>query len=113
MARILFYARARIQLRAALRQKGYSFAEAIALSNSVDTDTIDATVVEANAVNQVNAIGDGKIIGAIIDFFNSPLGKTIIDLLLKLLIGGLMTHDAEADPTPATINAAYAVTVAP
>jgi hypothetical protein len=81
----LFTVIARQRCRAALRAKGYSLRQIQEVIHAVDDDSISWAVAE-NALS-VTAIGDGKIIDAIIDFFKSPQGQALLDALLKLLLG--------------------------
>lgn len=77
--------RARLKVAAALREKGHGFFEAAQLAaNLTNSDIHDAV---ASQPEMVAAIGDGTILKAIIDFFNSPLGKKLIDLLVSLILG--------------------------
>lgn len=99
MANIFFYRRARVQLQAALRQRGISARKANDLIALIDDDTIDAAVVEVKAAEKlagISAIGDGKIIDWLIGFFNSPLGKALIEFLLGLLLGGFSVGTIQA-----------------
>lgn len=108
LRKALFYSRTRIQVRAELQRRGYSFRDASDLASDLDDDTIDAAVVEADAVAQVSAIGDGRIIDAIIGFFKSPAGQMLLDLLLKLLIGGLLAVGPQVEAEQAEPGTAAA-----
>lgn len=96
--------RTRIQLRHALTDEngeyGYSYLKAWSIVSALDDDTVWSMSQKVDSsftakLNKSKAIGDGTIIGWIIDFFNSPLGKVLIDLLLKLLLGGLLSTSVE------------------
>lgn len=89
MAGLLFKARTQMAVAAGLRSRGFGIFEARRLSQTVDNETIQMAVAMAPAgvSAKVGAIGDGTIIQAIIDFFNSPLGKQLIDLIISLIMG--------------------------
>lgn len=89
MAGTLFTLRTRVQLRAALRRKGYSFREINQAVADCTEDVIDAAVEEVGAAAQVAEFTGTGFLDTIIDFFGSPLGKMLIELLMKLLLGGL------------------------
>jgi F0F1-type ATP synthase assembly protein I len=87
-------------LQQALRDRGMSSRKANDLLALIDDDTIDAAVVEVKASAKlagIAAIGDGKIIGWLIEFFNSPLGKALIEFLLGLLLGGFSVTTQTAE----------------
>lgn len=84
----LFNTRARIRARLALRDKGYSRAQINFAMDACDDDMISSALAESGA--DVSAIGDGTIIGAIIEWLKSPQGQAFIDALLKLLLGLLV-----------------------
>lgn len=86
---LVFRARTQIAVAAALRQRGLGFFEARKLASSVDDDTIQLAMSMAppEVVGAVGALGDGTILQAIIDFFKSPLGQQLIQLILSLLLG--------------------------
>lgn len=91
----LVKARARQQLRAS----GHTFLESLQLAATVDDALVqtaaDAGSIEvplappATAAAAVGVLGDGSIIKFFMDFLNSDLGKALISLLMKLLLGGL------------------------
>lgn len=91
MAGLLFLARAQMAAAAGLRrQHGLGFFEARRLASTVDASTIAlaTSMLPAEADREVvGAIGDGTILQAIIDFFNSDLGKALVQLIISLLIG--------------------------
>lgn len=97
----VFNAVLRAKVRQELRSKhGYSLAESIKKANELTDENIKGLIADAETLSGVKvvgtAIGDGKIIGAIIDFFNSPAGKMLLEMLMKLLLGALIHHDDPA-----------------
>ena len=97
----VFNAVLRAKVRQELRSKhGYSLAESIRKANELTDENIKGLIADAETLSGVKvvgtAIGDGKIIGAIIDFFNSPAGKMLLEMLMKLLLGALIHHDDPA-----------------
>lgn len=98
----VFCAAVRSHLRKEFRKQGMGFLESIKKANQVSDEMIaglmpDAEKVASASLGQdvkVGAIGDGKILDAIIAFFNSPQGQALMEALIKLLIGFL----AEAPP---------------
>lgn len=81
---------ARAKCRSALREKGYSFRQINDVIHAVDDEAISWACVETSI--SPSAIGDGKIIDAILDFFKSPEGQALLAALIKMLlalIGGL------------------------
>lgn len=103
----MFYTHARLGLRRAMREKGYSRVEIrdaidAAMDEVVDsacsTAGADPTVGTAAALmtdvkamlstagGSVTGIGDGHIIEAIIAFFKTPLGQAIIQILMMLVM---------------------------
>lgn len=86
----LFTILARAKCRSALREKGYTFRQINDVISAVDDDAISWAVQETSI--SPSAIGDGKIIDAILEFFKSPEGQALIAALIKMLIaliGGL------------------------
>lgn len=81
----LFRVRTQLGVAAGLREKGYGLLEARRLSQTVDDDLITAAAMQAGV--PTGAIGDGTILQAIIDFFKSPLGQSLIQAIIALLIG--------------------------
>ena len=94
-------ARVRLATAAGLREKGRGFLTALQLAASVDDQTIadglTATaadqgvtlppeLAQSTAPGAVGAIGDGKIIAAIIAFFQSPAGQALLAALVQALI---------------------------
>lgn len=80
----LFYAAVKFQLHRELRQRN----EDTNLVAHLDKSAIDA--VAKATPGAVKAIGDGKIIDAILAFFASPVGQSLIAALMKLLLGSLV-----------------------
>lgn len=97
-----FHLGLRIEVRLALRAQGKGFwAIQEAMSNwSDDLPQIAAGMagisIPANLTSDTEAIGDGTIWKAIIDFLKSPAGQALIQALLALLLGFLAPA-----PTPA------------
>ena len=89
MPGLLFRARTQMAVASALRQKGFGILETRRLAASVDDDTIHLAMSMAppSVANAVGALGDGSILQAILDFFASPLGQQLIQLLVSLLLG--------------------------
>lgn len=89
MAGLLFRARTQIAVASALRQRGYGILEARRLAASIDEDTLHLAMSMAPpaVVSAVVPVGDGGIIQAILDFFASPLGQQLIQILISLLLG--------------------------
>lgn len=85
MQRPRFYFLVRQRLRRELLNKGYARWQANEMLDELDDDVIDDCAAEVDPSSQ--AIGDGSLIDAITKFLNSELGKALISLLLKLLIG--------------------------
>lgn len=81
---------ARLALRVELRKRGMA-SRISEFTEAATDDVIDLTAEDLLAQQQIQlptgAFGDGKIIDAIISFFQSPQGKALIDALIKLLIG--------------------------
>ncbi len=79
------------RVRQSLRREGYSLIESIQLAGSVDADLVDtALAASPDAFSELNAmtgLGDGTLIQKFIDFLNSDLGKALIALIMKLLLG--------------------------
>ena len=78
----------KFKMRRALRDKGYSRSEINFAIDAIDDDMVTVAMTEAGV--DASAIGDGSIIGAIIDWLKSPQGQAFLDALLKLLLGLLM-----------------------
>lgn len=81
---------ARAKCRSALREKGYTFRQINDVIGAVDDDALSWAMQESGV--KASAIGDGKIIDAILDFFKSPEGQALLAALIKMLIaliGGL------------------------
>jgi hypothetical protein len=100
-----FYLFTRIRVRLALRRSGYDLFqinEAIRGLRNGDIDAALAAVcAERNqAVPNTMELGDGTLIGFIIDFLNSEAGQALIAALLKLLMG-LIGSGASALAKPA------------
>jgi len=88
--------RIQTQVAAGLRRThGLGFFEARRLASTVDMDTIQTAAASCSETVQAKvaeifapqAIGDGTILQAILDFFNSPLGQELLKALMKLLLG--------------------------
>lgn len=92
MARPQTVVLARTKVRQALRRKGYTLIDSIQLSQSVDANLVDVAVdscppeVQEAVLKCESAVG-GPILDAVLAFLDSDLGKTLIDVLLKLLLG--------------------------
>lgn len=84
----LFKVATNVRVRLALRAKGYSRAQINFAIDCIDDDMIASAMTTAGV--DASAIGDGTIIGAIIDWLKSPQGQAFLDALLKLLLGLLM-----------------------
>lgn len=92
MAHPLLVVLARAQTRQALRKSGHGLLDAIALSKEVDDDMVSAALAESSdetraALSVVGALGDGMLLQKFLDFLNSDLGKALIALIMKLLLG--------------------------
>lgn len=84
----MFHPLARVAVRRELRSRGASFRESFVLAASLTADDIDGAVQAVEgAPAAVGAIGDGSVLKAIADFFASPLGQALIQLLASLLMG--------------------------
>lgn len=102
---IAFCVAVRTKLRQEYRKQGKGLIESIRLANQATDAVIAGLIDDAEALAGVKivgtAIGDGKIIDAILDFFKSPQGQALLDALLKLLLGLL----AQAEPGSAQFYA--------
>lgn len=100
MAKPGFYAAGRLALRRKLRtEKDMGFFEINEAMSAVDNSLFDTAVASvAGARAEIEAIGDGRFIQAIIDFFQSERGQAILDALLKLLFGLLLEAKTVALP---------------
>lgn len=83
---------AKVRVRQALRQGGVSFVESVQLAATVDSDLFDMAVSlappEARAqLDTVSGIGDGTLLQRFLDFLNSDLGKMVVEIIRKLLLG--------------------------
>lgn len=85
MQRPRFYFLVRQRLRRELISRGYARWQANEIIDELNDEVIDDCTAEVDPSSQ--AIGDGSIIDAIVKFLNSELGKALIAMLLKLLIG--------------------------
>ncbi len=84
----MFHPLTRAAVRRELRSRGVSFRESFVLAASLTDDDIDGAVQAVEGCPEaVGKIGDGTIIRAIAEFFESPLGKALIQLLTSLLLG--------------------------
>ena len=82
----------KLRVRAGLRAQGKGFAEINHLMDGWDDElpTMAAALLpDAEQAAAVGALGDGTLIQALIDFLKSPAGKALIEMLIKLLLGGL------------------------
>lgn len=80
---------ARRTCRRKLLSMGYGFREVQDVLDDLDDDVIDVTYA---SVAGVSAIGDGKILDAILEWLKSEQGQKFIDALLQILLallGGL------------------------
>lgn len=84
------------QVAAELRRThGVGLFEARRLASTVDYDTIQTAAACCSETVQAkvaeifapNALGDGTILQAILDFFKSPLGQELLRALMSLLLG--------------------------
>ena len=87
-----FYAAVRMQAAKHLRADGHGILESRRLANKLTDEVIDQSIPDAEAVAgaKFGAIGDGTILQKIIDFFNSPTGKGIIDALIQILLHSIV-----------------------
>lgn len=88
----VFNAVVRMKVRQEYRKQGLGLIESIRKANAVASDeAINGLIADAEAISGVKivgtAIGDGTFMDKLIDFFNSPAGKMLLDALLKLLFG--------------------------
>lgn len=97
MPGFLFNTVARIALRRGLAKQGLSRAEIRDKMDLVDDDMIEGATHEVGHSKVVGAIGDGTILQKIVDFFNSDLGKALIALLMKILLGGLLLTNTDEE----------------
>lgn len=83
----------KVRVRQSLRAAGHSFIESVQLASTVDADLVDMAFAVAPpealaAVESVGALGDGTLLQKFLDFLNSDLGKMIVEIIKKLLLGG-------------------------
>ena len=90
-----------VRLRLALRAKGYSRSQINFAIDAVDDDMISIAMAESGV--NASAIGDGTLIGIIIDWFKSPEGQAFIAALLKMLLGLLMGLGNVTSTTTASV----------
>ena len=78
----------RLQVFKQLRAQGHSVRESFQINRGATDELITGLVPEAEKVSsqKFGAIGDGKILQAIIDFFQSPQGQQLITALVQMLI---------------------------
>lgn len=90
MAHPLLTVLARAHVRQGLRAKGYGFAEAFQLAQTVDDELVSVAESQLAAAPAFasEAVG-GPILDAIIAFLKSDAGMALITLIIKLLLGGL------------------------
>lgn len=89
----------RVHLRREYRKQGMGLIESVRAANKVSDEVINGLVPNAEKASgqKFGAIGDGKILQAILDFLKSPAGQQLIDALVKMLID-LLAHVAPAVP---------------
>lgn len=96
----VFNAVVRMRLRQEFRKQGLGVIESIRKANQATDEVISGLTDDAEKISGTKvvgtAIGDGKIIDAIVDFFKSPQGQAFLDALLKLLLGLLLVHENPA-----------------
>lgn len=78
----IFYALTRAATRREMRQRGYPLGQIREALEACADELIDAAAVRSGGVG---AIGDGKIVEAVIEFLKSPQGQALIDVLIKIL----------------------------
>lgn len=85
----VFCAAVRAHLRKEFRKQGMGLIESIRKANDVTDEVIAGLIPDAEKVSgqKVGAIGDGKIIDAIIEWFKSPQGQALIAALVQLILG--------------------------
>jgi len=90
-----FCALVRAELRKEYRKQGMTFSQAWKAAAEFDDETIRGAVSEAEKLSGkvVGQLGDGTLLKILLDFINSPTGQMILQLVIKLLLGGL-------DPAP-------------
>ncbi len=88
MSRPLLTFYAKVRARHELRAKGYSFSEINTAMGQIDDHAIEAAAIMAGPETEgaVHALGDGKILQAILDFLKSPQGQELIKALVSMLI---------------------------
>lgn len=95
---VVFNAVIRSKLRQEFRKQGLGLVESIRKANQATDDVIAGLVDDAEKISGVQvvgtAIGDGKFLDAIFEWFKSPQGQAFLDALLKLLLGLLLVHDS-------------------
>ena len=92
-----------VNMRARLRKQGFGIFKIQRAMMNLDNDLIEAATLQAEAqkpgvllamekleAQEVLGVGDGRIIEIITDFFNSELGKMILDFIEKLLLSLLL-----------------------
>lgn len=85
----VFCAAVRAHLRKEFRKQGFGVIESVRKANAATDDVIAGLLPDAEKVSgtKAGAFGDGAILQALIDFFNSPAGSALIQALIQLLIG--------------------------
>jgi hypothetical protein len=88
-----------------------------AMMEEMTPDLMDQAIAQTKgAKSKIKAIGDGgllkNIVAAIKDFFSSPEGKAVLEVLMKLLLGLLIAkkHPAVAHLQPEAGTPAAGVT---
>lgn len=96
----IFNIAVRMKMREKLREKGYGPLQIARALRQIDDEVINSVMSDAETLSGVKvvgtAIGDGKIIDAILEWLKSPQGQAFIDALLKLLLGLLLVHENPA-----------------
>lgn len=82
---------AKVRVRQALRQGGVSFVESVQLAATVDSDLFDMAVSlappEARAQLDTVSWDGGGLVQKFLDFLNTDLGKMVVEIIRKLLLG--------------------------
>lgn len=98
----IFNIAVRMKMREKLKEKGYGPLQITRALRHIDDEVINGAMADAETLSGVKvvgtAIGDGKIIDAILDWLKSPQGQAFIDALMKLLLGLLLVDAAEVSP---------------
>lgn len=84
----VFYSLVQARVRRQLRRQGVTGDDLDDAMQACRAELIDATVAEQPAL--VGAIGDGKILNAILDFLRSEQGQALVSALVKILLALIM-----------------------